>query len=879
MKTPVIFYLAHAAGTLSLAAETSWPIVSLEKPDVRLQNHVSNIAGALEKSGQPLPNEAKQKLDGALASGHFESIQQVLDPLCLGALRLSKDGAPQFVAAPAPPKALEQGWRPFLLKIANADGRRGTLRIKSPNARPIPNAPKEEVEARWLDLDATPSTPFSPNLSGLPLEYRLITLWARDAGSHPATFEFNLGHVPADSGAASVKRWDFSDDPEGWQTQRDSSIEVGEGALQIANTGGDPQMSAALAMPPGEKLVRFRAKNASTPNWQIFWWTDKHPETDGRRSRSMSVFQDNGDWSEYSLTFRSGEALAGLRIDPGSGPGRCAIDWIEIIGLDEPAPEPVSGQVSFQVEPSHEVKCAVRDEHGKPCTAAFIISDEKGRIYPLMSKRLAPDFFFQRQIYRADGENVRLPAGNYSVTCWRGPESIPEKKKLVITENAGAANDGAHAPVIDYQVKRWTDPAARGWFSGDHHIHAAGCAHYTNPSEGVHASDMQRHIMGEDLKVGCNLTWGPCFDYQKQFFTGRIDKASQYPYLLRYDIEVSGFGSHQSGHLCLLRLKEQIIPGGESKHHWPTLGLNTLKWAKAQGAVCGPAHSGAGLSGDNGRVAGPDGPNGLPNYVIPHLDGIGACEYVVDITHEVPGPDGKPVPAVDFISTMDTDRRSELNMWYHTLNCGFLVRASGETDFPCITGERVGDGRVYVKQDGKLEFDSWCQGIQDGRSYVSDGTAHIIDFVAGGVAVGENGSELKLARGGTVKVAAHVAARRDGGKEVAVELVVNGYPAVKQMVAANGTAQDLSFEIPIERSSWVALRIFPHAHTNPVFVIVDEKPIRASRRSAEWFRRCVDQCWKVKEKTYAEAEKQEAQVAYDYARKVYDRLITESDIP
>jgi hypothetical protein len=49
--------------------------------------------------------------------------------------------------------------------------------------------------------------------------------------------------------------------------------------------------------------------------------------------------------------------------------------------------------------------------------------------------------------------------------------------------------------------------------------------------------------------------------------------------LLRYDIEVSGFGSHQSGHLCLLRLKDQMYPGGDSKDHWPTLGLNTLRWA------------------------------------------------------------------------------------------------------------------------------------------------------------------------------------------------------------------------------------------------------------------------------------------------------------
>ena len=134
---------------------------------------------------------------------------------------------------------------------------------------------------------------------------------------------------------------------------------------------------------------------------------------------------------------------------------------------------------------------------------------------------------------------------------------------------------------LDFKVERWIDPLKFGYVSGDHHIHAAGCAHYTNPTEGVHADDMVRHILGEDLKVGANLTWGPCFDYQKQFFTGKDDKVSLHPYVLRYDIEVSGFGSHQSGHLCLLRLKDQMYPGGDSKNHWPTLGLNTLQIGRA----------------------------------------------------------------------------------------------------------------------------------------------------------------------------------------------------------------------------------------------------------------------------------------------------------
>src|SRR5207237_9124763 len=134
----------------------------------------------------------------------------------------------------------------------------------------------------------------------------------------------------------------------------------------------------------------------------------------------------------------------------------------------------------------------------------------------------------------------------------------------------------------------------------------------------------------------------------------------------------------------------------------------------------------------------------LPTDVVPPFDGIGANEYVVDVTHEVPGPDGKPAPAVDFMSTVDTPYAWELNMWYHTLNCGYRTRISGETDFPCIYDERVGLGRSYVKLDGKLESDRWCEGLRNGRDYLSDGRSHLTEFKVNHVAMGEPGGELRL---------------------------------------------------------------------------------------------------------------------------------------
>ena len=148
----------------------------------------------------------------------------------------------------------------------------------------------------------------------------------------------------------------------------------------------------------------------------------------------------------------------------------------------------------------------------------------------------------------------------------------------------------------------------------------------------------------------------------------------------------------------LLGLKDQDYPGTKRLEDWPTWTLPVLRWAKAQGAVAGFAHSGWGL-----EVRSRD----LPNYEMPAFDGIGANEYIVDVTH----PD-----AVDFISAGDTPYIWELNIWYHTLNAGFRTRISGETDFPCITDDRVGLARSYAKVDGTLTYRKWIDAVQAGRS-------------------------------------------------------------------------------------------------------------------------------------------------------------------
>src|SRR5206468_4266980 len=122
-------------------------------------------------------------------------------------------------------------------------------------------------------------------------------------------------------------------------------------------------------------------------------------------------------------------------------------------------------------------------------------------------------------IYRHDGEKVLLPPGALKMRFSRGPEYREIERPLMIP----VADEGR----VPVRLERWISPMDYGFYSGDHHIHAAGCAHYTKPTEGVFAPDIFRQVKGEGLNVGCILTWGPCFDFQKQFFSPSVDTLSE----------------------------------------------------------------------------------------------------------------------------------------------------------------------------------------------------------------------------------------------------------------------------------------------------------------------------------------------------------------
>lgn len=553
-------------------------------------------------------------------------------------------------------------------------------------------------------------------------------------------------------------------------------------------------------------------------------------------------------------------------------------------------------RTAFECAPSRDVVFGVRDADGQTCVASFIITDGLGRTYPHMPMRLAPDMAFHAQIYRGDGESVRLPDGTYEVVSWRGPEYLRARQSVRV--------DDGHAR-IDVALERWVDPARWGWYSGDTHLHAFGCVHYEHPTTGVSPESMIRQVRGEGLAIGQILNWGGGYYYQRQFFTGRASSpeaglehpelqaanntslsprttAKDGESLMRYDVESSGFPSSHSGHLLMLGLRRQDFPGAGVIEEWPTWNLPILQWVRRQGGIAGFAHSGFGLA---------TSVDALLSYEIPDFDSVGANELIVDVAHGFG----------DFLSGTSLPPKVELNLWYHLLNCGFKLPMVGDTDYPCLTGERVGVGRSYVRLDERPSdergYRVWLQNLQRGRLYFGDGRSH---FLAFGIDGRGSGDTVELMSAGSVRVASTIAARLESepmdmaarealphwhlerarigdSRDVEVELVVNGLVAATTRIIADGAEREVEFAVGLERSSWVALRILPSGHTHPVFVEIGDRPVRASRRSAEWCRASVDRLWSEKGRFIRDSERDAARAAYDHAGRVYERIVGECE--
>ena len=126
--------------------------------------------------------------------------------------------------------------------------------------------------------------------------------------------------------------------------------------------------------------------------------------------------------------------------------------------------------ILFACEAAVPVTLEVLDTDQRPTIASFVIRDEAGRTYPSSSRRLAPDFWFQPQVYRQFGRDGRpCPRSSYTR---RGRSRGPEYE-VREADDRGSESRQRIASRLPAQAAG-SHLAKLGWFSGDHHIHARG---------------------------------------------------------------------------------------------------------------------------------------------------------------------------------------------------------------------------------------------------------------------------------------------------------------------------------------------------------------------------------------------------------------------
>ncbi len=454
-----------------------------------------------------------------------------------------------------------------------------------------------------------------------------------------------------------------------------------------------------------------------------------------------------------------------------------------------------------------------------PAAARVSIAGSDGKSYGPADAAIRKTKRDEPYFYADDSFDVELPPGRVRMTVSGGLETIPQ----VVTVDADAATE------LTVQMLDWVDMAARGWYSGDSHVHL-----HTGGPIGVTVADALVAARAEGVNyVNLCVSNNVGDDIRDaELITGRPHAASTDRHLLVFGEEMR---STIYGHMQFFGIQRLVEPqytgfdGTPHRHDFPANHVMATE-AVRQGGLVTYGHP---------MFAGEPYPFGKD----PARAGAAARELPIDAVLGV-------VQAVDLMS-YNSDEDLSAGLWYRLLNCGLKLAACVGTDALLDRStEPLGGERVYVKTAGPLTMPSWLDGLRSGRSFVTNGPIPTLEVNGKGP-----GETCDLTEASRVRVAVTVESSVPFHR---IEVIVNGEVAVHDDSAgdlAGLRVRRLDVELPIGRSSWIAVRVRgPEsppvfdgpvwAHTSPVYVQVAGRRI-ASRQDAEYFVAWVEQMLRV----------------------------------
>jgi O-glycosyl hydrolase len=304
------------------------------------------------------------------------------------------------------------------------------------------------------------------------------------------------------------------------------------------------------------------------------------------------------------------------------------------------------------------------------------------------------------------------------------------------------------------------------------------------------------------------------------------------------------------GHMLLLGLTE-------AHQIWDESPYKILEWGKKQNAVMGFCHM-----------------EYLNDSIQNRIDCCIPIDYPVEAA----------LGTIDFLAEDVWLNDASVNAYYKLLNCGFRLGWAAGTDFPCNNSQPFGSLLTYVQVKNKpFTYRQWVEGIRKGRTVVAtNGHIEFLDLKVNGEA--SPGDEIKLKASGTLGVEVRwTSAVEQTGR---IELVCNGKVVATQKGSAKpGEPALLKTSVPIKESSWICARRMDdkghQTHTAPVYVNVNNKPVRASAEDARFFIKWIDNIltnikpggpWN----NYFTHDLNVVQARYMQARTVYEKIALEA---
>ena len=401
--------------------------------------------------------------------------------------------------------------------------------------------------------------------------------------------------------------------------------------------------------------------------------------------------------------------------------------------------------------------------------------------------------------HAAGRSSLTVPAGVYTVEISHGLEYAVVRQRVVIREGT--------VHVLRAPLARIANLRARGWLSGDLHVHMNYTGHYrADPASlALQARAEDVHVI-ESLIVNKE---GRMPDLQ--WFTGRPDPVSTPATTIVHSQE---YHTSWWGHVGLLGLRDHVLVPGYAAY--AETGVASLVPTNADVALLSRAQG------------------GLMGYVHPFGSVPDPANTTEGLTNELPVD--VALGLVDYMEVVGfSDHLSTATVWYRLLNCGFRIPAGAGTDamtnYASLRGP-VGVNRVFVKTNGTGHA-AFLAGLKAGRTFATNGP--LLTFSVNGM---EAGSDVRVpAQGAKLRVHATMTSIVPVDH---LEVVSGGLVVATIPLAGDRTRASADLELPASESGWYTLRawsdhatapvldVYPFATTSAVYVTVGGSPIRSA---------------------------------------------------